>query len=282
MQTAPDIKKIVCLCYLKKHRVKMDKIKNEPGKFLFPLLLLVAGLFTIITALVNNQNGLFIVASLALLAAGVVSTLYAFDKITKQMQGGLVGGLALICAVFTYLDYQSVNSDLENIARKKIVDAAVIQRMVDIRTAQVAHKEVYDSYAPSLDSLVRFLNDGKLPIVKAIGTVPDTLSELEALELGLIVRDTSYVSVLQAKFLNVEAQEERTLAFNIDSFAYSPFSKEEFILQTGRINKSGGVSVPVFVLKDPKPFNPRPFDPKDTLMIGSLTEASTNGNWKGE
>ena len=260
----------------------MDKIKNEPGKFLFPLLLLVAGLFTFISALVNNQNGLFIVASLALLAAGVVAMLYAFDIITKKMQGGLVGSLAVICAVFAYLDYQSVNSDLENIARKKVVDAAVIQRMVDIRTAQVAHKEVHDSYAPTLDSLVRFLKEGKMPIVKAIGTVPDTLSELEALELGLIVRDTSYVSVLQAKFLNNEAKEERTLPFKVDSFAYSPFSKEEFILQTGRINKSGGVSVPVFVLKDPKPFNPRPFDPNDTLMVGSLNEASTNGNWKGE
>lgn len=260
----------------------MDKIKDEPGKFLFPLLLLVAGLYAIITAIANTQNGLFYVASLALLAAGAVSMLYAFEIITKQMQRGLVAGLATICLVFSYLNYQSVNGDLENIARKKIVDAAVIQRMVDIRVAQVAHKEVNDSYAPTMDSLVLFLKHGQLPIVKAIGTVPDTLSELEALELGLIVRDTSYVSVLEAKFLTDEAQEDRTLAFNIDSFAYSPFSKEQFILETGRINKSGGVSVPVFILKDPKPFNPRPFNPYDTLMVGSLTEATTNGNWKGE
>ncbi|MFT6843936.1 MAG: hypothetical protein ACJAUV_000103 [Flavobacteriales bacterium] len=264
------------------HDVKMDKIKNEPGKFLFPILLLVTGLYTFIIAIVNNQNGLFFAASLAVLAAGTVSLLYAFDKIAKSMQQGLVAGLAVLCALFIYLDYQSVSSDLDNIARKKVVDTSVIQRMVDIRTAQLAHKEVTLDYAPTLDSLVRFIKEGELPIVKAIGTVPDTLSELEALDLGIIVRDTLYVSVLKAIFTESNDQADRTLPFNLDSFAYSPFSKEQFIMETGMIQKSAGARVPVFILKDPRPFNPRPFNPYDTLMVGSLTDASTNGNWKGE
>ena len=221
-------------------------------------------------------------ATLAVLVSGVVALLYAFEYITKQIQRILIIALAIISVSFVYLDYQSVNSDLENIKQKKIVDAAVIQRLVDIRTAQLAHKEVHMDYAPTLDSLKRFINEGKLPLVKAVGTRPDTLTELEAIELGIIVRDTFYVSVLDAKFLSEEAQKERTHPFSLDSLAYSPYSNEKFIMKTSMLNKSGGVRVPVFVVKDPKPFNPRPFNPKDTLMLGSLTEASTNGNWSGE
>lgn len=260
----------------------MDKIKNDPGKFLFPLLLIVAGLYVTISALAGGQNGTYILASLALLAAGAVALLYALEIISKKSQRIVVGSLAIVSIVFVYLDFNSVNSDLVNIAKKKVVDSAVIQRMVDIRTAQLAHKEATENYAPTLDSLVTFLHEGKLPIVKAIGTTPDTLSELEALELGIIVRDTSYVSVVEAKFMSEEAQNDRTLPFKIDSFAYSPYSKAKFLMEASIIEKSGGVRVPVFLLKDPKPFNPRPFNPKDTLMLGSLTEASTNGNWKGE
>ena len=51
----------------------MDKIKNEPGKFLFPLLLIVVGLYTFISGLVNQQNGLYILATLAVLVSGVVA-----------------------------------------------------------------------------------------------------------------------------------------------------------------------------------------------------------------
>ena len=53
-------------------------------------------------------------------------------------------------------------------------------------------------------------------------------------------------------------------------------SNAKFYMKTDLIDQ-GGVKTPVLLLKDMKPF-----DKTDTLMVGSLTDANTSGNWSGE
>ena len=63
--------------------------------------------------------------------------------------------------------------------------------------------------------------------------------------------------------------------YAIDSLAYVPFGNGvKFELSAGTINKSK-ITVPVFEAKDPKPY-----DPNDPLVIGSMFEAHLNGNWQ--
>ena len=63
--------------------------------------------------------------------------------------------------------------------------------------------------------------------------------------------------------------------YPIDSLAHVPPSnKWKFVLDAGIINKSK-ITVPVFEVRDPKPYNPN-----KPLILGSMTEANLNGNWQ--
>ena len=112
-------------------------------------------------------------------------------------------------------------------------------------------------------------------MIKAIGQVPDTLSELEALELGLIVRDTILAPALDSLFLTPRATADRAYPFDPNTFTKSP-SGDPYLMKAGMISSSGR-NVPVFTVRDP-----RPMVKGDTLMVGSMEKQSTSGNWAGE
>jgi hypothetical protein len=57
--------------------------------------------------------------------------------------------------------------------------------------------------------------------------------------------------------------------------AYVPFTKDgKIILEAGTVPRSG-TDVPVFMAKDGKPF-----DKTDPMMVGSMNDPKTNGNWE--
>ena len=66
--------------------------------------------------------------------------------------------------------------------------SAVIQDLKDIRTAQIAFKDKYKVYANDFNSLISFVKSDSLAVVKAIGEVPDSLSEEQVLQIGIIKR----------------------------------------------------------------------------------------------
>jgi hypothetical protein len=112
--------------------------------------------------------------------------------------------------------------------------------------------------------------------------------ELDLLmDLKRIVRDTTYVSVMDKLFTGATAKvSNRTHAFQLDSLAFRPYSggKIAFWMRADSLQKNDSVYAPVFLVKDLQPYKFRYLDndckPRDTLMIGSLTSTSTNGNWK--
>jgi hypothetical protein len=107
---------------------------------------------------------------------------------------------------------------------------------------------------------------------------PDKLTEYEAMKLGYIKRDTTYEPVITRLFLNPEAEKRRSAksiypVFDVDSIGILPFSGgKEIYMKTGKISKNN-IETWVILIKDPRPVG------KDTLMIGSLTDVNTNGNW---
>tara|TARA_R110001592_G_scaffold307299_2_gene580564 strand:+ start:64858 stop:65622 length:765 start_codon:yes stop_codon:yes gene_type:complete len=254
----------------------MQQIAQNFGKFLFPVFLLITGLFTLIFGAVKDQPSLFIISGFAVLVMGVVALLYALKKITFKIQIIVTIVSAIIAIVLGYNDYRTVKNDIDFVEQKKVVYSEVIQRLKDIREAQVAHKKYNGDFAPTFDSLITYIGEGKLPLVKAFGEVPDSLDEATALELGIITRDTIMVPVIDNVFLNANAQKDRKFRFNLDSLRYAPYTGAEFIMRTSNIDK-GGVKTPVILIEDAKPF-----DPTEPLKVGSLTDASTSGNWSGE
>ena len=256
----------------------MNQFSQNFGKFLFPGTLLITGLVILITGGVQGQNAAFMLAGVAVLVVGVIALLYAMNVISKQIQTISSIAMIVISIALGFYDYRSVKDDLDFTNAKKEIYSEVIQRLKDIRTAQLAHKKYNGNYAPNFDSLITYITEGKLPIITAIGSIPDSLdiTEEEAIEQGIIIRDTMMVSVLENIFLSEDAQKDRDYRFQLDSLRYAPKSGVEFYMKTDLINQ-GGMKAPVLLLKDMKPF-----DPTDTLMVGSLVETNTSGNWSGE
>jgi len=254
----------------------MDDIKQSFGKFLFPGVLTITGLVILIIGAVGDQSGLFLFAGFGVLVVGVVSLLFVLGKVSKAIHLGVTVAMILGSIFLAYSDYAVVKKDIDFVTTKKEVYAKVIQRLKDIRTVQVAHKKLNGSYIATFDSLSTFLNNGKIPIITAIGSVPDTLTEEEAIEMGIVRRDTIYEPILNNLFLNDKAEADRKFPFVLDSMKYAPVSGIEFGMSASFINR-GGIKTAVFEAKDLAPY-----DVTDTLKVGSMTEPSVNGNWSGE
>ena len=76
--------------------------------------------------------------------------------------------LVLVIIVLAYLVYQSVNKPLQFNAAKDKREALVIQDLKDIRSGQLIYKKMNDQYAKDFDTLMIFLREGEIPIVKKV------------------------------------------------------------------------------------------------------------------
>lgn len=169
-----------------------------------------------------------------------------------------------------------IDFDKEKLSRYK----EVVQRLKDIRTAQVSYKSVYGKYTSSFDTLIHFVKEDSFPVEYAEGSLDDSL----AVAMGLIVRDTFYVRVRDSIFHG---------HYSIDSLQYVPFtSGVKFEMASGSIMTASKVEVHVFEasalnfdilngmdrqliinLNDYKQF--------PGLKVGDINEANNNaGNWE--
>ncbi len=246
------------------------------ASYIFPLLLIIVGGGLLIIGMQQGQNAWVLLGAGLALLAGVVALLLQLGIISRQV-GMIVGILFAVIAIgLAYRNYRSVVEVIEFNERKAQSDKLVIQGLKDIRTAELGYKEATGNFTGSIDVLTNFLKNGTIPMVKSIGQVPDSLTELKALELKLIVRDTILAPALDSLFMTKKALEGRAYPFDLNTFANSPVSKKPYLLRAGVINSSGR-SVPVFMARDPQPIVAG-----DTLLVGNLEKYSVAGNWTGE
>lgn len=202
--------------------------------------------------------------------------------------------LIIVIGFLAFLVYESIMRPVKFQREYNIRTEKVIDRLKDIRSAQVAYKLVNGKYTASFDTLSDFVANGQIPVVRMEGSLNDSMilagmTELKALELGIIKRDTAYVNVIDTLF--------KTKTWIADSLRYVPFTdKAEFELGTNVLSTASGVDVEVFEAKVPyevflqglerqEIINLREVDVKlgrfPGLRVGSLTEANNNaGNWE--
>ena len=149
-----------------------------------------------------------------------------------------------------------------------------------------AYKKANNAYANNFESLLDFLESDSMVIVKAIGETPDSLTDIEALELGIISRDTAYVlarkTVFDAAYIDSRKNE---FPLDIDNLTTVPNSDAVYSIDAGIVEK-GNVIVQVFEISttyatvftglDAKN---RSYELDNLLKVGSMDEASLNGNW---
>ena len=261
-------------------------MKTLIGKLVFPAFLTLAGLVFVIFSFSNDQNWQFKLGAFSIVIVGVLFLLNSLDTVTKVAKLGLIVVLTILSAVLAGLDYKSIKDpvDFQNVKEKRY--EYVIQQLKDIRTAQLAYKSVKGEYAPVFDSLLNFIYTDSIPVIKAVGDRPDTLTEEQAIEQGLISRDTAFVSARTSVF-SEEYLKERAqgIPFNIDSLPFVPFSNGgKLIMNSGEVDKNN-VMVKVFqVTCENKVLFPdwekRFYDKLKDLQVGSMSDPNTNGNWE--
>ena len=186
---------------------------------------------------------------------------------------------------------QSIQAPINFNEEKSMREAQVVQRLKDIRDVEIQYKQANNKYCSNFDTLIDFCSNYEIPIVMMIPDPEDTT-------FTKTINDTlGYVKVLDSLFGKRDN-------FNIKDLGMVPFSDPatEFELHDSII-KRGGISVPVFEAKTPyevylavpgskfteKEWTTRlnnikaemeQIDRYAGLKVGSLEEASTDGNWE--
>ena len=194
--------------------------------------------------------------------------------------------------LLVYFVYNSINSEVEFQKVAKVKIAENIQKLKDLRQVQIAYKKVNHTYANNFESLINFLENDSMPIIKAIGETPDTLingeqiSDEQALAMGLISRDTIYVlakeTIFDTAYLNSRKNE---FPLDINNLISVPNSNTNYSIDAGQVEK-GEVLVQVFEISTTYgnvfsglDAENKSYNLNGLLKVGSMDEASLNGNW---
>ena len=67
---------------------------------------------------------------------------------------------------FAYKIYDSINGPIKFKQVKNERYAKVINRLKDIRTAQIAHRDVRGQFSNNFDSLIKFIDEGQFTLIE--------------------------------------------------------------------------------------------------------------------
>ena len=222
-----------------------------------------------------------------------------------------IGILGFVC-------YKSIRGPVDFEQESRIRHEAVKQRLIDIRTAQVAYREVKGEYTASFDSLINFVKHGEVALLQKRGDLTEEqmeagMTEAKAMRIirsnnlaemkkeGLwdeennrpqLQRDSIYVPVVENRFSNRRN-------FNPDSLVYVPYGNgAKFSMATDTLQTSSGFTINVFEAKTPyvaylsdlnqnelnlliENVRALPGDRYEGMQVGSIKTANNNaGNWE--
>jgi len=190
--------------------------------------------------------------------------------------------LLVVIIILAFLVFESVMRPVRFNQDVNKRSNTVIQQLKDIRTAQMAYRNIYGSYTNSFDTLLTFLNEGFIPVVKMVPDPEDTT-------YTRTIRDTiGYIPVVDSLY-------GTRPNFRVEALRYIRYSDNvEFDMDAGTIER-GGVAVNVFeasahfnvFLKD---LNRQmvvnlvaarnQLERFPGLKVGSMVDASLDGNWE--
>ena len=211
-------------------------------------------------------------------------------KLTEKNRKIITYVLYFLSIILVFQIYNSIDAPIEFNKVKNERYQKVIERLKDIRNAQVAFKSVNGIYSDNFDSLVNFIETGQFTIIEKRDSSYmqyDRVYRIDMLREVIVVDTLGFVSVKDSLFKNDNRYKDLALV-PIDGI------DERFSIKADIIDKNG-YNVPVFEVKVSK--DVILFDQeKDLLMqekeivsvdgvngpalvLGSLEDVSTNGNW---
>jgi hypothetical protein len=194
--------------------------------------------------------------------------------------------LSLAILGLGYLLVDSIRQPIRFQHEQKVRYDRTIQRLKDIRTAQLAYRSMNGEFAGDFDVLINFVKTDSFRVVRAIGFEDDD-PDVETKEE--VIRDTIMVSVRDSLFRR---------GYPVDSLRYVPFTggREQFFLGAGSVMTGSGLEVKVFEAHVHNDVLLRGLDRQlvinmndervkrnqfPGLRVGSLEETTNNaGNWE--
>ena len=201
----------------------------------------------------------------------------------------------LVIIVLGYLIVESIMEPIRFNQEREVRELAAIDKLIDIREAQKAYKDIYKKYAGSFDTLMAFVDTGNFTLIKAIGEIPEEwLDEMgfekareRALKEGKISREPFQVPVKDSLF---------TASYETSSLNLVPFTEGvRFSMESGELLTSSNLTVQVVevsVLYDDllngmdKQLVVNYTDARmkivgfEGVKFGSMEEGTLTGNWE--
>lgn len=190
--------------------------------------------------------------------------------------------LLVVILILAFLVFESIMRPVRFNQEVNKRNNAVTQQLKDIRTAQMAYRNIHGTYTNSFDTLLTFLNEGFIPVVKMVPDPEDTT-------YTKTIRDTiGFIPVVDSLYGDRQNFQAGALKF----IRYS--DNKVFELDAGTIER-GGVSVNVFEAS--AHFNTylqglnkqmvvnliaarTQLERFPGLKVGSMVDASLDGNWE--
>jgi hypothetical protein len=196
------------------------------------------------------------------------------------MEKGIRIALWVVVLGLSYALYTAIMNPIRFNNEKNQRSADVIERLKDIRKAQIAFKEVNHYYASSFDELIPMIDTGLFTIVQRRD---EEIKFYNKLYREYQLKDTTYIDTLGFASIKDSIFGANYTLSNLRLIPHSDGS--EIAISAGKI-KSGSLSVQVFEAKAAKEKYLKGLD-KDLvknaakdLMVGSMTSAKINGNWE--
>lgn len=177
------------------------------------------------------------------------------------MRNVLKALLIVASVLLAYMCYRSVRNPIEFEEQKSARDKIVIEKLINIRKAQIAYNEANEKYASNMKDLINFINTGVIPKIAKKGELTDEQLKAgltEEIAVNLVAedaakygiadydsfmtnfrRDTNYVSVKASIFGE---------GFCTDSFDIVPFTNQQvkFDMKDTMFLTKSNVTVPLF------------------------------------
>ena len=207
------------------------------------------------------------------------------------MKLGIQVVLWIASIFFAYKIYDSISGPITFNQTKIKRYSKVINVMKDIRTAQIAHKDVKGVYANNFDSLIKFIDEGIFTLLEKRDSSYleyDRTYRIDMLREVVVTDTLGFVAVKDSLFQTSDRYKK------MSNIPIEGLQDSVFKITSSIINKNG-YKVPVFEVKVSK--NTLLFDQDQDLVkqenetvsvdgvngpeiiLGSLTNVSTNGNW---
>ena len=220
----------------------------------------------------------------------------------------------LLIIGLAFLLFRSINEPVKFKKEMQQRQSAAVEQLKDIRTLQVTYRDTYGHYAPVMDSLIDFYNNGKITIMRQIGSEDDSVAVLHTEDVKKTLRHLKGEKLMEKLFEMYENGDTQLIVripqqtsvkdtlftnrtnFRVNDLRYIPFSDGDTVVMKSIVKQVSGVDVPLFEAKMPfwsllKGMDRQQIvnlvaEREDTdrypgLMVGSVDNANNNaGNWE--